>query len=263
MRLKRLTWFVMSIIVLFSNYTIANAEEMEYNDSLEEELSGYKEILSSFGTPENVINEVSESQLKFVADNLVAGASYDSMDSYVCSNNNKGMLRSILSGDRIKVTVLCYKATVNGERQYIIFPSFKWLETGTGIKNDTFAFALYSGWEMVPDSTAQINVKLVNSGGVRQSIVLQPEDASQYGYSYRFPYGTGAPQGWYEGNAICYAIKKQENATNGISVKYIHDCTSFCTVSYGVTIGIASIAVTSASSSNLEIYSRNMSFTYN
>jgi len=257
---KKAICMIMSVMVIFTSTIIIHAEEMESNS----ELTKYERILYEAGTPKNVLAQISEGQQEFIVENLLDNAIYEGIENFECGTNTSNIARgnATLSESRIQVTVVCYQVYVNGERQFLFFPSFKWLETGTKISNDTFAFALYSGWEVVPNSSCHIKVNLINSSGVQQTVSHQPTDCSQYGYGYSFPGASSAPGGYYEGHAVCYARKKDSNATNGISVKYVHDTSRYFNVAYGINIGVASIAV-SSNSSYLEIYARNMNFNYN
>lgn len=56
---------------------VASMDEIVYND-----IDEYKDILNSKGTPHKVINEVSDSQLQYIALNLPEKAIYISMNSF-------------------------------------------------------------------------------------------------------------------------------------------------------------------------------------
>lgn len=276
--MKRVIVSVMvCIIVVYYTNISANAKEESYNQKgnkytydVEENLNDMdecKEILLSVGTPQNVIDKISDSQLQYIASNLAREAIYESMNSFVCEdmfgkeeeNTISTYAVSTLSEELIDVTVLSYRVCVNGEWQYIIFPSFKWLKPGYSIDNDSFAFALYSGWEVVPGYAPKITLNLVNSYGVQQTRNYGATDASQYGFCFNFQYGIRMYNGWHEGNTMFYAKKKNENATAGISVKYIYDNSKYFDASYGISIGVASVSV-STNDKDVYVYARNLKF---
>lgn len=168
---------------------------------------------------------------------------------------------STLSEDLLKVTVLCYRVSINGEWQYVFFPSFKWLKLGYSVDNDSFAFALYSGWEVVPEYTPTLTVNLVFQNDVLKSKAYRPTNASEYGYNFNIQWQTGLRIGSYEGNTMFYARKKDTNATAGISVKYVYDDSWNYNISYGITIGDGVVAV-SSTNKNLYVYAKNLPFNY-
>lgn len=98
-----------------------------------------------------------------------------------------------------------------------------------------------------------------NDDAICQSVTYNPVVASEYGYGYSFPAGNSVPTGYYEGHAVFYAKKKTVNSTKGISITYVHDNSRLIKVSYGLNIGIASVSVSSGSSS-LQVYSNNFLF---
>lgn len=237
----------------------------EIENTSKGDLEKCKQILFEAGTPSEVLENSSDEQIEFIAGHLKEGEKYESIDNFefeseLVNNGISTYSLSSLSDKLIRVTVICYSYKNNGETQYRIFPSFKWLSANYGIKNDSFGFALYNGWEVVPDMPAQIAVYLKNSYGTTKSQIYYPIDASQYGYAYNFTAGTSVPNGYYEGHAVFYARKKKSNATNGITVKYVHDNSSWLSkITYGLSIGPASVAV-SSDSSKLQVYAKNMTF---
>lgn len=240
-------------------------ELLEEDKISEADIEQYKSILVEAGTPNEVLQDSSDEQIAFIAKNLREGETYEAIDnvefdSELVNNNISTYSLSNLSDKLIRITVICYSYQNNGEKQYRFFPSFKWLSNGYGIDNDSFAFALYDSWEVVPDTPAQIAVYLKNSYGTQQSKIYYPVEASQYGYAYSFSSGISVPTGYYEGYAVFYARKKRSDATNGISVKYVHDSSSFLNISYSLSLGPASISI-SSDSAKLQVYAKNMTFT--
>ena len=245
---------------------IANEIQLFENESIDKsDLEKCKQILLEAGTPNEVLEDSSDEQIEFIARHLKEGEKYESVDNYefeseLVNNGISTYSLSSLSDKLIRITIICYSYKNNGETQYRFFPSFRWLSTNYGIKNDSFGFALYDGWEVVPGMPAQIAVYLKNSYGTTKSQIYYPIDASQYGYAYNFTAGSSVPNGYYEGHAVFYARKKKTNATNGITMKYVHDNSSWLSsISYGLSIGPASISV-SSDSSKLQVYSNNMTF---
>lgn len=270
--LKNFMCVALSVAIIASNSYVLFAQS-RYDGCQDGDVCELSEVdcdeqLLDAGVPEYIINTMSDGQKEYISENLESGAVYESYDSYVLTpetaqSNVSTLSLSTLSDNRIKVSVICFAVTRKGEQQYEIFPSFEWLETGTAIRNDTFAFALYSGWEAVEDTVAKMTVYLSNSSGRQQSISYEATDASQYGYGFSIPSNNclAAPNGYYEGYAMFYARKKVSSATNALTVKYIHDTTSSASVSYSINIGVASVSV-ATDSFELEVFARNMSFSY-
>ena len=256
---------IAGILILPSDWDCYAKGEYDVYEMSEADCDGQ---LRDSGVPESVIDSMSGRQKEYISENLEPDAVYESYDSYVLTpeavKSDDSALRTLtLSDNRIKVTVLCFAVIRQGEQQYEIFPSFEWLETGTAVRNDTFAFALYSGWEAVADTVPKMVVYLSNSGGRQQSISYEAIDASQYGYGFSIPANNcfAAPGGYYEGYVMFYARKTVSTASNPISVKYIHDTTSNASISYGINIGVASVSVVT-DSTELEVFARNMSLSY-
>lgn len=270
-KLKKFICAVLSVAVIAGSSSLFfawNCYVQDEDDVYEVSETDCDGQLRDIGVPESVIDNMSSGLKEYISENLEPDAVYESYDSYVLPpeavQSDFFQLRSLaLSDDRIKVTVLCFAVTRQGEQQYEIFPSFEWLETNAVIRNDTFAFALYSGWEAVADTVPKMVIYLSNSSGRQQSISYEAIDASQYGYGFSVPSNNcfAAPGGYYEGYVMFYARKKVSTAKNTISVKYIHDTTRNASVSYGINIGVASVSVT-GSSTELEVYARNMSLSY-
>ncbi|MFG6327065.1 MAG: hypothetical protein K1W00_09475 [Lachnospiraceae bacterium] len=267
--------FSHTMLKVYADEMIANKNDKEIvteevqlleTESIDKsDLEKCRQILLEAGTPSEVLENSSDEQIEFIAEYLKEGEKYESMDNFefeseLVNNGISTYSLSSLSDKLIRVTIICYSYKNNGEIQYRFFPSFRWLSTNYGIKNDSFGFALYDGWEVVPGMPAQIAVYLKNSYGTTKSQIYYPIDASQYGYAYNFEAGTSVPNGYYEGHAVFYARKKKTNATNGITVKYVHDNSSWLSnITYGLSIGPASVAV-SSDSPKLQVYSKNMTF---
>lgn len=259
--------------ILLSVYSILSATGSVSASEIEKDgntyfkvFDEYDKVLAEAGTPNEILNSFSDVQKKFITRHLDRDAVYESSESYimdVSKNEDEGIAVasvSNLSKSLLQVTVNNYSMTVNGEKQNAIFPSFKWLANGYSISNDSFAVALYQGWEVVPDTVAQMAVYLKNASGTQQEVIYYPTDASQYGYSYQIPKGAGnsAPGGFYEGNSVFYARKKKTSATNAITVKYVHDATSLHGISYSINIKEASITIDSQEP-QLMVYAANIS----
>lgn len=245
---------------------IANEIQLLENENIDKsDLEECKQILLEAGTPNEVLEDSSDEQIEFIARHLKGGEKYESVDNFEFESElvNNGISTysvSVLSDKLIRISVVCYSYKNNGETQYRFFPSFFWLATNYGIKNDSFGFALYDSWEVVPGMPAQMAVYLKNSSGTQQSLIYYPIEVSQYGYAYNFTGGAAVPNGYYEGHAVFYARKKNTNATNAIIVKYAHDSSTFLNgLSYGITIGPFTISF-STDSSKLQVYAKSMTF---
>lgn len=229
------------------------------------DIKRYKEILLEAGTPREVLADSSDEQIAFIAENLKSGEIYEAIDSFefedeLINDNNSANSESDLSNKLIRITIICYSYENNGEKQYKFFPSYRWLKTGYGIDNDSFGFAVYDGWEMVPDMPAKTKVYLKNSSKSKsvRIYVYDPIDASQYGYAYSFTDGISVPNCYYEGYGVFYARKKEVNEVNEVSITYVHDNSSvLLDASYMLSIAPGEVSV-SSDSSKLQIYSRVM-----
>lgn len=211
------------------------------------DLERYKKILLNAGTPDEVLADISDEQIAFIAKDIKRGDIYEDMDSFEFEDK------------LISVTIICYSYENNGEKQYKFFPSFRWLKAGYGIENDSFGFAVHEGWEIIPGMPAQTEVVcLKNSFEVKNIKIYEPIDSSQYGYAYSFTNGIAMGDNYYEGYGVFYARKKEENGENKISITYVHDSSSVLeNIEYGLIINEAGVFV-SLDSAKLQEYSKDM-----
>jgi len=225
-------------------------------------LSRYDEILTVAGTPKEILNSFSNSQKKYIVENLKENAVYQSSKSYIITEDAENQNRdastaffSNLPKDLVEVTVSNYTVSVNGVEQEIIFPSFKWLKNGYSIGNDSFGFALHQGWYAVPDSNPNMAVYLSNAWGRQKSINYAPINATQYGYIFQLASGHGnsAPGGFYEGYAVFYAKKNKKDADDAISIIYVHDNSLNHSILYSIDLQCASLSI-SSEDSNLMVH---------
>lgn len=118
---------------------------------------------------------------------------------------------------------------------YIVYPSFVW-HTPVKVKNDSFSMTMYSGWEARPQER-NLRLHLMNSSGVSaQYVDLSPTQSFEQGYTYKVPSTTGSLQGMYEGHAYYNINKKNDNASNAISLHYVHDATTLMNLSYSIQL---------------------------
>lgn len=261
--MRKIICIIVCISIIINNSILLKAESISGNS---DETLNFEQILLDAGTPEEVIAGFSTEQKEFIVNNLEHESVYEGNDiTYIinASNNTLGRAVSVLPEELMSISVTCYSITVSGgEKQYQFFPTFKWKSVGYNIKNDTFAFSLYSGWEVVPESTAQLNIHLKNQTGVTQQTALyEPYCSFSSGYSFCFTHGWALPTGYHEGYGLFYARKKDSNATNGMSVKYVHDNSPNCNISYGLSYKVGAIYV-SSDDDEIQVYSKNLSFTY-
>lgn len=226
----------------------ADKEQSDSDKSINKaDLERYKKILLNAGTPDEVLADISDEQIAFIAKDIKRGDIYEDMDSFEFEDK------------LISVTIICYSYENNGEKQYKFFPSFRWLKAGYGIENDSFGFAVHEGWEIIPGMPAQTEVVcLKNSFEVKNIKIYEPIDASQYGYAYSFTNGIAMGDNYYEGYGVFYARKKEENGENKISIIYVHDSSSVLeNMEYGLIINEAGVSV-SLASPKLQEYSKDM-----
>lgn len=279
MKVKAILSFFLCISIMYNNsiFVYANGSkemvenEKEYIWSNGENIdctNDYDEVLAEAGTPSYVINGFSEEQKKFIVENLGDNPEFESFDVYELGGKLESLSRaSVISSSEMSVTVACYKITVSGnEKRAEIFPTFKWTDEKK-IYNDTFSVAVYPGWEIVPDTTAKVRVYMKEELSDNEMKTIDtkdfyPIDASEKGYSFGFAADCCKKKYIYEGYGLFYAKKKDDNATNALTVGYVHDSSTGLNISYGVTIGWASIGFDFNGSDNLETYSKNLNFNY-
>lgn len=97
--------------------------------------------------------------------------------------------------------------------------------------------SMYPGWEAVPGER-NLCLHLMNSQGQSaQQVDITPNDSDYSGYAYKIPSNIGALQGSYQGHAYYQLEKKDPNASPRISLKYAHDYSAFCELSYSLDVG--------------------------
>ena len=244
---------LLCFIALFTNVSKGVAKE------------NYDSILQKIGTPQTVIDEMDEGYKEYICNNLEPDESYQSYEVQDVGTSSGMMSRAVssLTSSDMKVSIFASGVKLNGEKCVKLYPSFAWKKSAN-LYNDTFAFALYSGWDCIPDINASLTVNAINSNGVvQQTRTLTPSDAAESGYAFQFPKECKKLPGggYYEGYAYFYARRKKSSATKAISIKYVHDSSPSNSVSYGISIGPASISL-SSSSSKLQVFAKNMSFSY-
>lgn len=220
------------------------------------------EFLASRGMPDNIIEQLPEKQKELIYSTLSEGAtfeSYEKTEYYSENSENSGAMPlsgNILSSEMTMAVVAFEDSYEDG--LYTIYPSFVW--NGTKIvANDTFAMAMYPGWEVVAGENNLTLWCRDANGDLVYDYDIGAQSSSAYGYSYKIPRNIGFTLAGYEGYSYLDAIKKSSSATNAICLKYIDDTTSSCNVSYSVTINSGSISV-SGTDTYLRFKSGNFSF---
>lgn len=227
----------------------------------------YDKLLNEMGTPQSVIDNMDDNLKKYICENreqdeTFEGYDKDAMVQTFVPNGIMPYVSSLPSSD-MTVSIYASQVILSGTKYVKIYPSFKWKKS-CSLSNDTFAFSLYSKWECKTGSDVALTLNAINSNGsVQHRTSLNPTDSTEFGYGFHVPsdYASQLPNGgYYEGYAYFYA-KKKKGATNGISVKYVHDSSAKRNVSYGLSIGPASISI-SNNSDQLQVYSQNLGFSY-
>lgn len=227
------------------------------------------DLLLNIGTPEEVLNEYTLEEKTFIWENIKNDnptfISFENKEEIVEENNK---LRNVSNPnelkEKLKFTVTAFKTTKNGQSCVAIYPSFNWL-INDDVKNDYFGFALADGWEAIPNIDFVLKLFAYNGNNQVTNIIQynSPSDISTYGAGYKIlDGGFSLPNGGhFRGMAVYYARKKDSRASNLIAFNYTHDNALFFSPTYGVTIGPASICVSSNHNNAVSIGSL-LSFNY-
>ena len=264
---KIITFYcVVGLIINLSNVAYINATtEGKQNEAR------CDEVLQSLGTPESVLDDLDENFKQYICANLEKGEKFDSYTNQDLREENlietkkvATYISTIPSSD-IKVSLYATGIVKNGKKYVKIYPSYIWKKS-CDIGNDTFAVSLYSGWECVGNDKPELTVSAINwIGNIAQTYSFSSTDASETGYSFKIPTGYGGilpRNGRYEGYGHFLVRRKISNATKTATVKYIHDNSPNYSLSYGISIGPASISI-SGNTDDLQVYAANMNFSYN
>ena len=119
--------------------------------------------------------------------------------------------------------------------------------------------ALYPNWEVIPGEYSFALALRNSAGDIAQRTTIEPAQSASSGYQFLIPSDIGFMQGDYEGHAYLFAKKTSSSASHYISLHNVDDTSWLFDVSYGVSIGPASISV-SGTDSNLRFLSKNMEF---
>lgn len=253
---------IMAMVVNLTHATYVAASEVGQSDF-------YDEMLINMGTPENVVENLDTNFKKYIYDNAESGEQFDGYTTEELNRNSYKINRiakysSNLSESDMTVSIYATGVVKNGIKYVKIYPSFCWKKS-VSISNDTFALSLYSGWECKGNDNVELVVSAVcGTGAIQQKHTFKPTDAAESGYAFQIPndYGKQLPgNGHYEGYGHFLVRRKKSKATKSISVKYIHDDSSNYSVSYGISIGPASISV-SGDTDKLQIFAKNINFSY-
>ncbi len=213
--------------------------------------------LINMGFPETLVNDMSEPQKEFMYECMYEDGFVfcDYTEKNYTITNDGEVVQSSQNGDvslcggtlsenEISVSVVGAKQQDSqGNVTYMVLPCFKW-KTLVKVNNDSFAMAMYPGWEAVPGKR-NLRLHLLNNNDVHtQYVDLSPTQATSSGYVYKIPSNIGAMQGKYEGYANYYVDRKSDTASPNISLYYAHDAQSFLTASYSLNIHGFTISLT-------------------
>lgn len=280
MKLKKFLCVCLCLLVVFANsrYVLGVPKQklpkeekqiVSRTDKQKVDVSVCDKRLADMGTPQEVIDSMDANFKSYIYEKSENTETYEGFDENLMENENStgnNLLNArigTISTSDMSVKVYATGVKFKGKKYVKIYPAFEW-KTSCDLDNDTFAFALYDDWECKTGDEVGLTLNLINGKGVLlYQTTLKPASASSSGYGFKIPsnYASQLMNGaHYEGYAYFY-VKENEEATRTISIKYIHDTTSPYSVSYGVSIGPASISVT-GSTDRLEVYARNLNFSY-
>ena len=256
MKIRRFCCFLFAILVVL----------IPFSASAEGELNVVNTYLRNIGLPEQVIVSLSAEQKELIYETRVEGevsfSGYQTADFWVNENgeltennpdNNVSLCGGIIDEADLTLSVIGLNIyPSNGEMYQGVYPSFKW-NTYVKVNNDSFSMSMYSGWEAIPGER-NFRLHLLNSSGQSaQYVDIAPNLASETGYSFRIPSGTGSFQGWYSGTAYFAVRKTSASATSAITLHYAHDTSASTSISYGISIYAGSISVTGNQNSIYEM----------
>lgn len=238
MKMKRILIATMALLI-FVTATPVSANNIISMDS----------YLSSLGVPQLVLNNMSHYQKLMIYDTVSSEAEFTSYreQGYMHLDYERDIqIRGSIPNSDLTLSVTAFKVIEGGEEVYYIYPSFVW-NTLTNISNDVYGMALYPGWEVIPGQE-NLRVYISNlNGQLVQYTDVDPQTSSYSGYAYVMS-DIGMMNLRHEGHAYIHAKDKSGNSTHAISLNYAHD-TSVAGVSYSISIGPASVSISSNSNS--------------
>lgn len=232
-------------IALFVSIMVFESKMIELNAA-----QNTDDFLYETGMPQEVINQLTESQKELIRESVNSDASFFSYDSkeFIVNEDGKLMLTATIPDSDLTLSFVAYQGYLDTKEVYVIFPSFIW-KKDVSIRNDSFSFILAEGWEVVVDNDDYQYYNLRVHGtlldGTTDSCDIEPQTLLFNGQSYKMSDITAITK--YEGNAVFYAEKKSTSASHKAIVQYVHDGSPACDISYGLSFGIFSISVTSNS----------------
>lgn len=98
----------------------------KYMPAVGEDINEYEYKLSMVGTPDNVLEDISNTHMAFIAENLEENATFESIENFEINaeqtdNGISTYAVSELPTSLMEITVVCYSVKVNGEQQYEFF----------------------------------------------------------------------------------------------------------------------------------------------
>lgn len=210
--------------------------------------------LKAIGVEEEVINQMTDSQIAYIVERLtdLSDVSFVGYNQYVCGIDGKMSKRvGTIGDDELSISIFVSRGSINGDPRYLIFPTFEWKDFKR-VSNDSFAVNLFPGWAVVSgEVNLELYIKNMNGDKV-QSVSINPWSTAETGYNFVIPSSIGFLNELYEGHAYFQARRINPSALNQIIIQYVHDASSSCDISYGVSIGPGFIGLNGNSS---ELYS--------
>lgn len=184
-------------------------------------------FLQSKGVPQEVVSELSPNLKSYIYETLLEEPGFE-FSSYSDEVGN-------ISPYTIPESELVFDVvTFENNGIYKIYPSFEWLERNK-VRNDTFSFALPSGWEVVPqERNLRLWIRDFTPGNDEYYDLGRPTYANDFvGYGWKFNNLTTSSYE-FEGNAYFYAKKLNSSANEKINISYVDDPSRLCDLSYSI-----------------------------
>lgn len=204
-------------------------------------------FLINAGFPQEVIDKMSTPQKQYLYEDCVGEniefCGYEEKEfvltdeGELTENDGISLCGGLISSSDMTISVTGTRVSSSAGQllYYKVYPVFKW-HTHKKVDNDSFAMAMYPGWEAIPGER-NLRLHLLNNQGQSvQYVDLDPAAAASSGYIYKIPSGTGALQGLYEGYARYNIDKVSSTASPRISLYYAHDASPLINASYSLSI---------------------------
>lgn len=210
-------------------------------------------FLINAGFPREVINKMSTPQKQYLYEDCLGESvefcGYEEKDFFISDDGELAEIDGIslcgglISSSDMTISVVGTRVSTSaGDVYYKVYPAFKW-HTHKKVDNDSFAMAMYPGWEAIPGER-NLRLHLLNNQGQSvQYVDIDPDSATSSGYVYKIPSNTGSLQGLYEGYARYSIDKVSSTASPRISLYYAHDASTWFNASYSLNIYGVNISI--------------------